>query len=374
MEKIDTLIIGAGVIGLACGYELSKTQKDIFIIEYNDSFGQETSSRNSEVIHAGIYYPEKSLKSKTCIEGNQLLYEFCEKFDIGHNKIGKLIVAINNNDILKLNELYKNGLDSGVNNLKLLNSKETKQIEPNIKVKAAIHSPSTGILDTHSLMKTLTTQFKSRGGQIIYNTKVIGIDKQSDGYKISVKDKTGEPFKFLAKVIINSAGLNSSEISKMAGINKDSYKLNCCKGDYFRVHTNKNKFVNRLIYPVPNKENSGLGIHLTLDLAHSLRLGPDTEYIKTINYNINEIKKPLFHESVKSFLPFIELNDLKPDMAGIRPKLQGPGENFRDFIIKDESDNGFKGFINLIGIESPGLTASLSIAKLVDRLVKHSLE
>jgi len=370
MEKIDIAIVGAGVIGLGIAAELSKSYQDIFIIEKYPSFGQEISSRNSEVIHAGIYYPRDSLKTRTCIEGRHLLYEFCALNNIPHKKIGKLIVAINNQEIKDLENLFKQGLGNGVEDLEFLSKDELKNLEPNIKAEAGICSPSSGILDTHSFMRTLVAQFESRNGKIAYNTELTGVDKAKGGFIITVKDKQEGSFKFHSQIFINCAGLNSDKVSGMTGLAKDEYKLKYCKGDYFRVSSRKAKFIHRLIYPVPKEDRRGLGIHATLDLAGLFRLGPDDEYVQEISYDIDPLKAEAFYESVRQFLPFIQLQDLNPDMAGVRPKLQGPGEDFRDFMIKDEAESGLAGFINLIGIESPGLTASLSIAKIVSGLVK----
>lgn len=371
MEKIEIAIVGAGVIGLAVAWELSKSYQDIFVLEKNSSFGQETSSRNSEVIHAGIYYPKDSLKTKTCIEGKQLLYEFCLKNNIPHKRIGKLIVAMDKSETEDLEMLFKHGLENGVEDLKLLSKEEVRNLEPNIRAEAAIYSPSTGIIDSHSLMKRLALQFESNHGRIAYNTELIGVDKDQDGFAVSVKDKEDGHFKFLSRIFINCAGLNSDKVVAMAGLLKDEYKLKYCKGDYFRVHNNKGRHIKRLIYPVPKEDRPGLGIHATLDLSGGLRLGPDDEYVEKIDYSVDESKKKIFYEGVKPFLPFIEFEDLNSDTSGIRPKLQGPQEGFRDFIIKDESSNGLEGFINLIGIESPGLTCALSIAKTVSQIVNR---
>ncbi len=374
MEKVDIAIIGAGVIGLSVARELSRAFKEIIVIEKNTSFGQETSSRNSEVIHAGIYYPADSLKTKTCVEGRQLLYEFCNQNKVPHKKIGKLIVAIDKNEVGDLEGLFKKGLENGVKDLRFLSRNEIKTLEPHIEAEAAIHSPSTGILDTHSFMKNLVFQFESCGGQIAYNTELVGLDKIKDGFEVSVEDKREGVFKLSSRILVNCAGLNSDKVAGMLGLIKNEYKLKMCKGDYFRVHNNKAKFINRLIYPVPKEGRRGLGIHATLDLAGGLRLGPDDEYVDKIVYDIDGSKKKIFYESVSAFLPFIQLDDLAPDTSGIRPKLQGPKESFRDFIIQDEASNGLSGFINLIGIESPGFTSALSIARIADRMVKNFLK
>jgi L-2-hydroxyglutarate oxidase LhgO len=373
MEKIDITIVGAGIIGLAVAKELSSPDKDILIIEKNQSFGQETSSRNSEVIHAGIYYPKNSLKAKTCLEGKALLYEFCQKNNVAHKKLGKLIVAICDNELKDLEDLFKRGRENGIEDLKLLTQEEIKKLEPEIEARKAIYSPSTGIIDSHSLMEKLLLHFKTQKGEIAYNAELTGIDKADNGFILTVQDKNEGSFKFFTRILINSAGLNSDKVAAMAGLLKDEYKLNYCKGDYFRVASKKAKFINHLVYPLPKKYGAGLGIHATLDLAGQLRLGPDDEYVDKIDYKIDETKKKIFYENVRQFLPFMELDDLSPDTSGIRPKLQGSPDDFRDFIIKDENNDGLAGFINLIGIESPGLTSALSIAKIVKELVKKYL-
>lgn len=354
---------------MAVAAELSKSYRDIIIIEKNPSFGQETSSRNSEVIHAGIYYPKDSLKTKTCIEGNQLLYKFCAEENIAHKKIGKLIVAIDKNETKDLEDLFNHRLENGISDLRLLSKKELKELQPHVEAEEAIYSPSTGILDSHGFMKALVVRIKGSAGELVYHTEVIGIDKTRDGFEVTVKDKTEGVFKFLTRLLINCAGLNSDKVAAMAGLVKDEYRLKYCKGDYFRLPPNKAKFISHLIYPVPKHNRAGLGIHATLDLAGSLRLGPDDEYTGKIDYNIDPAKGKIFYESVQSFLPFIQIEDLSPDTSGIRPKLQGPGENFRDFIIKDEKESGFSGLVNLIGIESPGLTSALSIARMVRDII-----
>ena len=373
MHKLSVTIIGAGVIGLAIARELSRDYKDILVVDKNNSFGQEISSRNSEVIHAGIYYPKNSLKAKTCVEGRRLMYEYCAKNNIGYKKTGKLIVAVKDDEIKNLEELFNNGLENGVEDLKLLSGNEVKSIEPNIRAKSAIYSSSTGILDSHGLMKKLAAEAKSNNAEIAYNTEAIGIDKVSEGYKIFVEDKSEGSFSFLSRIVINSAGLDSNKIAEAAGLENKEYQLKYCKGDYFRVHNNKAKFINKLIYPVPTENKVSLGIHATLDLADGLRLGPDEEYVERLNYDIDYKKRESFYDSVAEFLPFINPEDLSPDTSGIRPKLQGQGEGFRDFIIKDEINNGFPGLINLIGIESPGLTSCLSIAKRVKTFINKTL-
>lgn len=373
MEKFKAAIIGAGVIGLAVARELSKGSGSIVLLEKNSSFGEEASSRNSEVIHAGIYYPKDSLKAITCLRGKELLYEYCKKHNIAHKRTGKLIVAAKANEAKDLESLFENAKANGLKDLRILNKGEIKKIEPDIEAEAAIDSPSTGIIDTHSFMKSLSLQAKARSVEIAYDSEVVAIEKSSQGFEITVSHPQEGNFSFLSDVMINCAGLYCDKISQMAGIDEPGYKLHYCKGDYFRVHNNKARFIKKLIYPVPTAKRSGLGIHATLDLGGGLRLGPDDEYVDSIKYDIDEKKKTSFYENVKNFLPFVAPEDLGPDTSGIRPKLSGPGESFRDFIIKDESDKGFPGFINLIGIESPGLTACLAIAEKANEIAVNYL-
>lgn len=369
MDEVEITIIGAGVIGLSIAAELSRNGSSVLVVEKNASFGLETSSRNSEVIHAGIYYPKNSLKAKLCLEGNVLLYELCTKKNIPHRKIGKLIVAVENKEVDELERLFENAKDNGVREISMLNSQEIKEIEPEVRAVAAIYSRSTGIIDSHRLMEYFLFSSRQAATIFSFNTKVINIKKDNGKYRIKVIDASGLPFSFLTRVVVNCAGLNSDDIAEMAGIDiqKQQYMLKYSKGQYFRVGNNKSRFIKRLAYPVPGLKASGLGIHATLDMSGGLRLGPDDKYIlrENADYNINLEDRSNFFRSAERFLPFLDLNDLSPDTCGIRPKLLGENDGFKDFVIKDESGLGLPGFINLIGIESPGLTASVAIAKMV---------
>ncbi|MCD6391204.1 MAG: NAD(P)/FAD-dependent oxidoreductase [Dehalococcoidia bacterium] len=366
--KIDVAIIGAGVIGLAIAGEIAQRNKEVFIFEKNHTFGLETSSRQSEVIHAGIYHPEHSLKTKLCIEGRNLLYELCDKHDIAYKKFGKIIVATNENGITHLEKLYKQGRRNGIEDLMLLSRSELKRLEPNVEARAGLLSPSTGIIDSHSLQKFFYRRARAKGAKFVFNTKVLGIEKTGMGYKVQIKDREGIS-DFVARVVINSAGLNSDKIAQLAGIDIDkaNYRLHYCKGEYFTLSSKYRNLMSRLIYPTP--EQAGLGIHVTLGLDGRVRLGPNARYVETISYSVDETQKEAFYKSVKKFLPMVELEDLAPEFAGIRPKLQTPGGAFRDFVIAHEEQAGFLGLINLIGIESPGLTAAPAIARYVGRMV-----
>jgi len=369
MEKSEITIVGAGVIGLAVSYVLSSLGKDILTIEKHDSFGQETSSRNSEVIHAGLYYPKNSLKAKTCIQGRELLYDFCSKNNIPHKKLGKLVVSYDEEGDAKLDDIYKNASECGVKNLKLLNKKDIKELEPDINANKGIFSPDTGILDSHSFMNSLFQKAKSKNVNFAFSVNVISIKKKVSSYEVLVREPSGDTFTFTTKVLINCAGLFASDIAGLAGIDidKHSYRTHYCKGDYFRIKNPKRFSIEHLIYPPPS--DTDLGIHLTPDLAGGLRLGPDVEYVRALDYNVDEGKKSNFCNFAQNYLPSLGIDDLMLDTSGIRPKLQKENEKFRDFIIHDEKEKNLPNFINLIGIESPGLTGSLAIAEILKNIV-----
>lgn len=372
LYEVDITIIGAGVIGLAITAQVAGSNRDVYIVEKNETFGKETSSRNSEVIHAGIYYPEGSLKARFCVDGNARLYQLCMENGIDCRKVGKLIVATSDEEVSELEALLERGRGNGVNGLKMLSKEETKRLEPNVEAAAAILSSSTGIIDSHALMRYFLNKAREKGTKIAYKSEVVGIERLSEGYEVTVK---GDPenFSFRTQCLINCAGLNSDTIAQLAGIDvkEAGYKLFYCKGEYFSVSTGKRKLIKRLIYPLPEPNITSVGIHATVDLEGRIRLGPNARYVEEIDYRVDESQKDYFYRSVKRYLPFIEYEDLEPEMAGIRPKLQGPGEDIKDFVIRHEHDRGFAGFINLIGIESPGLTGSPAIAKYVGSIVNE---
>jgi L-2-hydroxyglutarate oxidase LhgO len=370
LAEIDVAIIGAGVIGLATAREIAQQKKEIFVFEKNRTFGLETSSRNSEVIHAGIYYPEDSLKAKLCVEGKNLLYDLCDRHNIACKKCGKIIVAADENDINWLEELYKQGRKNGVDDLVLLSRTQVKKLEPSIEVRAGLLSPSSGIFDSHNLLKFLYSQAREKGAEFVFGTEVIGIERASAKYKVHIRDRDGISA-FVAPVVVNCAGLNSDRMAELAGIDiaKSGYELHYCKGEYFSLDSKYRNLISRLIYPTP--EQAGHGIHWRQALDGRVLLGPSAHYVEAIDYSVDETYKQYFYSSAKRFLPFVELEDLAPESAGIRPKLQGPGDEFRDFIITHEEKAGFPGLINLIGIESPGLTAALAIARYVSRMMSQ---
>lgn len=367
---MDITVIGAGVVGLAIASKVARQGRNVCVVEKNKTFGMETSSRNSEVIHAGIYYPQGSLKASMCIEGKEMLYELCQRIAIPYKRLGKLLIACDDKEIGQLEFLLENGRKNGLEDLKMLSAKEIKEIEPHIEARAAVLSPSTGIIDSHVLMKYYAEKADENGAIVSYNSEVTAIEKVSDGYNVAIKEPENS-FSFRTRVLINSAGLYSDRVAALAGIDiiKTCYKLDFLKGEYFWVGNKKNTLVKRLIYPVPSDKSEGLGIHVTLDMCGRMKLGPNARYVGKIDYMVDHSQKKSFYESVVRFLPFIEYDDIEPDQSGIRPKLHAADGSFRDFIIRHEIDNGLPGFINLIGIESPGLTASPSIARYVAGIV-----
>ena len=371
MNDVNITIIGAGVIGLALAQKISETRNNVFVLEKHASFGQETSSRNSEVIHAGIYYPRGSMKAILCTEGKKMLYDYCERYSVPFRKCGKLIVATKEEEVPILKGVMETALKNGVNDLSMLSNDEIRKIEPAIFAVSAIYSPSTGIIDSHSLMKQYETNTINNGGQIVYGSEVESISRTKNGYRIDLSDADGKEYSFTSEIVINSAGLTSDKVSEMLGINDEKLKIVFCKGEYFRIIPPKNRLIKRLIYPVPHPRLEHIGIHVTVDMAGGVKLGPDVKYLESNiqDYKLTLSKQKAFFLSVKKYLPFLEIDDIAPDMAGIRPKLQKPGEQIRDYYIREESDRGFPGFINLIGMESPALTSSLAIANYVDRLV-----
>jgi L-2-hydroxyglutarate oxidase LhgO len=381
MENFNHCIIGAGVVGLAIAFKLSQRlpQTKILLIESHHQFGTETSSRNSEVIHAGIYYPENSLKAELCLNGSKQLYQFCQDYSVPHKRIGKLIVASDHNDINKLEILQKNAELNGVF-LDVLNQKECLRLEPNVAAKAALISPNTGIIDSHQYMQTLLTLAEQQGVLYSPNTQFLDAEENNQGFNVRVDTADG-PFSFTCQQLINSAGLHAPEVAKkISAINvataKTSHSLrslipeyHLCRGQYYS-YQDKAPF-SHLIYPIPNQNTAGLGIHATLDLSGQVKFGPDIEFIKTLNYSSNESHKKHFIQAIKRYFPNLDTEKLIASYCGIRPKLTGPNESAADFIIQTFKEHNVLGLINLFGIESPGLTSSLAIAdSVVDTIIE----
>lgn len=364
METVQITVIGAGVIGLAIARELSAHYSDVVVLEKNDHFGRETSSRNSEVIHSGIYYPANSLKARLCVEGAPLLYGYCHSRSVPHQRIGKLIVATTPGDVAKVMALRDKGLNNGVKSLSIVDAAQIQEWEPRVPARMALWSPDTGIVNSHALMESYYREANQSGALFAFDSEVRSIAPRDGGYEIT---SGADHFRILSRVVINAAGLHSDHIAQMAGFDIDAlgYRLNYCKGDYFSYSGTSP--VGRLIYPVPHDNLTGLGVHATLDLGGRLRFGPDTEFVKRLDYTVDARKQHAFYQAACNIITGLDEARLTPDMAGIRPKLHGDG--VADFIIREESAQGRPNFINLIGMESPGLTASLAIARHVRGLI-----
>ena len=369
MDRVDTVIIGAGAVGLAVASRLGSRGGDTVVIERHPGFGQETSSHNSEVIHAGLYYPTGSLKARLCVRGQHLLYEFCATHRVDFKRIGKLVIAADDNEIEDFESLAARARANGVKDLRLIDRHELKKLEPAVRGVAALHSPSTGIIDSHTLMKRLESLAADSGVVFAYGCELARIDPCSGGYGLTVRDPDGTHTQLFTRTVINCAGLGCEEVAGMAGIDtaEAGYGLNYCKGEYFHLAGKQAGSITHLVYPTPGEIS--LGTHIVIDMQGGLKLGPSAFFVEKIDYDVDPSHAGEFYTAARKLLPSIEEGDLSPDMAGIRPKIQGPGEPVKDFIIAHEADRGLPGLVNLIGIESPGLTACLAIAEHVEELL-----
>jgi L-2-hydroxyglutarate oxidase LhgO len=374
MIHVDITIVGAGVVGLAVACALAEKGRSIVVLEKESGPGKETSSRNSEVIHAGIYYPTGSLKARLCIEGAHSLYSFCERYTIPFLRIGKVIVATSPAEEPSVENLCRQGIENGAQGLTMITRDDLHKREPYVTGVSALYSPRTGIIDSHRLIKTLEALAMSQGSTVLYNSLLCGLDFTREGFVCSVETQPNQIYTFTTRSLINSGGLHADIIAAMAGIDVPAagYRIYPVKGQYFRIRGRKQGLVNGLVYPSPEKGLTGLGIHVTKDLSGSVRLGPDARYVDKISYNVDPAHAKDFLASARRLLPMLDEEDVMPDMAGIRPKIQPPGGAVRDFVIRHEADRGLTGLINLIGIESPGLTSCLAVGEMVKGLMEDS--
>jgi len=361
MERVDCVVIGAGVVGLACARALALAGREVIVLESAGAIGTETSSRNSEVIHAGIYYPPGSQKARLCVEGKQLLYPYCERHGVRHRRCGKLIVATTSAQVATLHKIQAHAADNGVHDLRLLDAAEAKASEPELNCVAALHSPSTGIIDSHGLMLAFQGEAEDHGAMLALHSPVTGGEIASTGIVLDVGG--AEPMRICARTVVNSAGLMAQRVA--AGLRGfPPEKVPPChyaKGNYYSLAA-RSPFTH-LIYPVP--EAAGLGVHLTLDLAGQARFGPDVEWIAEIDYDVDLRRADGFYRAIRDYWPGLKDGQLAPGYAGIRPKLGGPEQPASDFLIQGPLEHGVPGLVNLFGIESPGLTASLALAERV---------
>lgn len=361
MERVGAVVIGAGVVGLAVARALARAGMETVIIERHEAIGTETSARNSEVIHAGIYYPAESRKARLCVAGRRRLYEFCAEYGVRTHRCGKLIVATSSEQEPRLEEIRRRAEANGVEDLRFLAAKDAMAMEPNLRCTAALHSPSTGIIDSHGLMLALLGDAERHGAALALRSPVVSASVGDDGIDLIVGGDA--PMRLRAKTVVNSAGLSATAVAAgTEGFPRDRIpSAFFARGNYFSLAA-KSPF-SRLIYPVP--EPGGLGVHLTLDLGGNARFGPDVEWMETIDYNIDPARGFRFYGEIRKYWPGLRDHALQPAYAGIRPKIAGPGAADADFIIQGPRDHGIPGLVNLFGIESPGLTACLAIADVV---------
>ncbi|HYR37248.1 MAG TPA: NAD(P)/FAD-dependent oxidoreductase [Burkholderiales bacterium] len=356
MESVDAVVVGAGVVGLAVARELAMAGREVIILDAEDAIGTHTSSRNSEVIHAGIYYPKGSLKARSCVEGKHLLYEYCASHGVPHRRCGKLIVATDQNQLQELENIRAKAHANNVPDVDWIAKDEVARMEPELLCMGALHSPSTGIIDSHALMLAYLGDAEANGAMLALRSPLLrGIVR--DGFELHVAGS--DPIH--CTVLVNSAGLRAPSVAKTIDghpahlVPRELY----AKGNYYSLNR-KNPF-KRLIYPVP--EPGGLGVHVTLDLAGQARFGPDVEWVERINYDVDPRRADRFYASIRRYWPGLPDNSLSPGYAGIRPKTAGPGEPAPDFDIQGPAKHGVPGLVQLYGIESPGLTASLALAR-----------
>ena len=364
---VECIVVGAGVVGLATARALAQQGKEVLIVESAAMFGSGISSRNSEVIHAGLYYPVNSLKAKLCLRGKELLYDFCEQHHVPHQRLGKLLLAHDESEVAQLMTIKHKAEQCGVNDLTLLQAEEVSALEPELYCRQALLSPSTGIVDSHALTLALLGQAENAGAQLVLNSPLKKVKIKGPQHFLCYFDDT-EQSVLSCSYLINASGLYATELSKnIDGLDEQHIPqaYYYCKGNYFS-YSGKSPF-NHLIYPMPNSD--GLGIHLTLDLAGQIKFGPDVVWLEQEDYAVENNQIENFYEAVRRYWPSLKNGTLHAAYTGIRPKLSGPNQTAADFMISSESQHGVAGLLNLFGIESPGLTAALAIAEEVTQKI-----
>jgi L-2-hydroxyglutarate oxidase LhgO len=362
VEKLDAVVIGAGVVGLAVARALALTGREVVILEAEDAIGTHTSSRNSEVIHAGIYYPKGSLKARSCVEGKHLLYEYCVAHGVPHRRSGKLIVAADETQVGELENIQKRAHANGVTDVVWMTRAQALAVEPELSCVAALYSPSTGIIDSHALMLAYLGDAEAQGAMLALKSPLQRVEVRNEGFVLHVDGS--DPVS--TSVLINSAGLRAPTVARrMEGYRAElAPREFYAKGNYYSL-ARRSPF-SRLVYPVP--EPGGLGVHVTLDLAGQARFGPDVEWTERIGYDVDPRRADRFYAAIRRYWPGLPDGALLPGYSGIRPKTAGPGEPAPDFQIQGPSAHGVPGLVHLFGIESPGLTSSLALA---DRVVRE---
>lgn len=355
----DVAVVGAGAVGLACAAVLARRGRDVVVVERHEGPARETTGRNSGVIHAGLYYEPGSRMARASVRGRELLYARCLREGIPHRRTGKLVVATSEDEVRVLEALLARGRENGAGALELLDGAEARRLEPRVRCVAALLSPESGVVDAHALSASYAAEARAHGASFAYRTEVTGLEPAEHGWSIATR---GERHSIEARAVVNAAGLACDRVAALAGLDLDAlgWRLRYCKGDYFALRGAR---VERLVYPVPSQ--AGLGVHLTIDLAGAVRAGPDAEYVDAPRYDVDPAKAAAFAEALSRYLSGVAADDLAPDYAGVRPKLYGPGEPKRDFVLEERP----RGLVHLIGVESPGLTASEALAEEVAALL-----
>lgn len=367
-ERIDCAVIGGGVVGLAIARKLAMSGREVVVLEAEEHFGIHTSSRNSEVMHAGIYYSTGSLKAKLCFAGRNALYRYCEEHAVNHRRIGKVIVACDESELPGLEKYRKQAEINGCDDLRMLNGDELAEMEPNVRCVAGFLSPSTGIIDAHGLMLAYIGDMEAHGGALALASPVLSGKVTGDGILLEVGG--AEPMSLLCNTVINSAGFHAQAVSRsIAGIPEQTIPATHYAIGHYYTLSAKAPF-NRLIYPVARQD--WLGVHVTIDLGGQVKFGPDFAWIDRIDYRFDDspAHEEAFYTAIRRYYPGLQDGTLQPGYTGIRPKIHGPGEPAPDFLIQGPRDHGVKGMVNLYGIESPGLTSSLAIGEYVSELLE----
>ena len=361
MEEVDCIVVGAGVVGLAVARALAMSGREVIILEAAEGIGTGTSSRNSEVIHGGIYYPANSLMARFCVAGRRMLYPFCAEKNVPHVNCGKLIVATNEREDSMLAGIKMRAEANGVEGMRVLTAAEAIAMEPNLQCTSALHSPATGIVDSHGFMVALQGDAENAGAVAVFHSPMLAARAQDRWIEVDVGGE--EPMTLRCRLLVNSAGLDAPDLAgKIAGMPRDRVPTTYyAKGNYFTL-AGRSPF-SRLIYPVPVP--GGLGVHLTIDLGGQARFGPDVEWIDSLDYTVDPSRSDSFYAAVRTYWPGLKDGALQPGYAGIRPKIVPKGAPAQDFVVMGPGEHGVSGLVHLLGIESPGLTSAIALAEYV---------
>lgn len=367
-ERIDCAVIGAGVVGLATARALAQAGREVLVLEAEGSIGTGTSSRNSEVIHAGIYYPPGTLKARFCVTGRSMLYDYAARKAVEFRRLGKLIVAASADEAATLSKYEAQAIANGVTDLRRLQAEEIGELEPSVRCSAAVLSPSSGIIDSHALMLSFRADLEAHGGIVVCDTKVVSGELHDAAVTLEIDG--GSRLTLRARAVVNCAGLEAQAVSaKLDGLSPHTIPERfLAKGHYFSL-TGRSPF-RHLVYPIANA--AGLGTHVTLDLAGNARFGPDVQWTEVVDYGFDAARKGGFVEAIRRYYPQLDDSRLLPAYTGMRPKISGPGQAAADFCIRGPADHSARPYVALYGIESPGLTASMAIAEYVEELLRHA--